>query len=58
MAPAPDTEAAAGRLRAGHHERLSVRAYLLAEARGFTRGHEIDDWLAAERVAHALQRPL
>ena len=47
-AAAHGTETAARRLRARHHERLSVRAYLLAEARGFTRGHEIDDWLAAE----------
>lgn len=28
-------------------------AYFLAEARGFAPGHELDDWLAAERQIDA-----
>jgi hypothetical protein len=31
------------------HSRISEAAYRLAEARGFGRGSELDDWLAAER---------
>ncbi|MGD9843221.1 MAG: DUF2934 domain-containing protein [Steroidobacteraceae bacterium] len=27
---------------------IAIAAYMLAEKRGFTPGHEIDDWLAAE----------
>lgn len=30
-------------------EAISQAAYLLAEARGFEPGHEIEDWLAAEQ---------
>lgn len=30
-------------------ERIRRAAYLLAEQRGFTPGHELDDWLEAER---------
>ena len=30
-------------------ERIREAAYLLAAGRGFTAGHELDDWLAAER---------
>ena len=29
-------------------ERIRIAAYLLAEQRGFTPGHELSDWLAAE----------
>lgn len=29
-------------------ERIAALAYLKAEARGFSPGHELDDWLAAE----------
>ena len=29
-------------------ERIATLAYLKAEARGFSPGHELDDWLAAE----------
>jgi DUF2934 family protein len=28
---------------------IAERAYFKAERRGFTPGHEVDDWLAAER---------
>ena len=30
------------------HEMIAVRAYFLAEARGFAAGCELDDWLRAE----------
>lgn len=29
--------------------RIAEAAYFLAEKRGFCTGHELDDWLAAER---------
>jgi hypothetical protein len=57
MSPTPDTEAAARQLRERHHHRVAERAYFLAEARGFAPGHELDDWLAAERMEDALDRP-
>lgn len=31
------------------HETIAQAAYFRAEARGFEQGHELDDWLAAER---------
>jgi hypothetical protein len=34
-------------------ERIAKRAYELAAQRGFTPGHEIDDWLQAEREIEA-----
>jgi hypothetical protein len=34
---------------ASRHERIARGAYYRAEARGFTPGQELDDWLAAER---------
>jgi hypothetical protein len=34
-------------------ERISRRAYEIAERRGFSPGHELDDWLAAEREIEA-----
>lgn len=30
------------------HRRIAERAYRRAERRGFSPGHELDDWLAAE----------
>ena len=33
----------------GRDERIAARAYQLAAERGFEPGHELDDWLAAER---------
>jgi hypothetical protein len=30
-------------------ERITQRAYEIAERRGFSPGHELDDWLQAER---------
>ena len=31
------------------HERIAERAYELARRRGFQPGHELEDWLQAER---------
>jgi hypothetical protein len=36
-------------LNAERAHRIRQAAYLRAEQRGFVPGHEIDDWLAAER---------
>lgn len=30
-------------------ERIRIRAYSLSKGRGFSEGHDLDDWLAAER---------
>jgi hypothetical protein len=40
--------------------RLLIReaAYCKAEARGFAPGHELDDWLEAEREVDDQRRPL
>ena len=35
-------------------QRTAVAAFYLAEARGFSPGQELDDWLAAERELDAL----
>lgn len=38
-------------------QRTAIAAFFLAEARGFVPGHELDDWLTAERlVDEALMR--
>ncbi len=34
-------------------ERISQRAYEIAEQRGFEPGHEVEDWLQAEREIEA-----
>jgi hypothetical protein len=34
-------------------ERITQRAYEIAEQRGFSPGHELDDWLQAEREIEA-----
>ena len=34
-------------------ERIAQRAYEIAERRGFSPGHELDDWLEAERELEA-----
>ncbi|MBL8381881.1 MAG: DUF2934 domain-containing protein [Burkholderiales bacterium] len=46
-APCPDP----GGARAA---RIAERAYFRAQQRGFAPGHELDDWLAAEREVDAL----
>jgi hypothetical protein len=37
---------------------IAERAYFRAERRGFVPGHELEDWLAAEREIAALKAPL
>ena len=32
------------------HEKINVEAYGLADARDFTNGNEIEDWLEAEKI--------
>ena len=38
------------------HELIAVQAYLLAEARGFAPGGELEDWLTAEALVDARLR--
>jgi hypothetical protein len=45
-----------GREFESRQEAIEKRAYLLAESRGFAPGHELDDWLTAERQRMALER--
>jgi hypothetical protein len=33
-------------------EQVAIAAYFKAESRGFEPGHELEDWLAAEREVH------
>jgi hypothetical protein len=40
--------------REGRHVLIAEKAYLRAERRGFTPGHETEDWLAAEAEVDAL----
>jgi hypothetical protein len=47
MAPPPAT------LPAGQSDRIAKRAYEIARERGFAPGHELDDWLQAEREIEA-----
>ena len=47
-----------GSTRMAEYERESMirlRAYYLAEHRGFAAGHEIEDWLTAEREWQAIE---
>ena len=37
-----------GETQSDREIRISVTAYYMAEKRGFTSGHEVGDWLAAE----------
>jgi hypothetical protein len=47
-------QAAAAAIDAAEREaRIAVAAFYLAEARGFEPGHELDDWLQAERQIDA-----
>lgn len=43
-----------GDTRALLHEQVAQAAYRIAEARGFTPGAELDDWLTAEQGLHSL----
>lgn len=57
LAPEPDGRSVATRLCADRHCRIAVRAYFMAEARGFAPGGALDDWLAAEIEEDAAARP-
>jgi hypothetical protein len=39
-------------------KRIRELAYFKAKARGFAPGHELDDWLEAEREVDEAMRPL
>jgi hypothetical protein len=43
--------------REGRHQKIQEAAYFLAEKRGFAPGHELDDWLEAEREIDAASVP-
>ena len=47
--PSPFSRPASADDIAERHERIALAAYRRAEERGFEPGHELDDWLAAER---------
>jgi len=41
-----------------YRHQIEVAAYLIAERRGFVPGHELDDWLEAEReIQHSIASP-
>lgn len=42
-----------GRDSTSRHDEIAEAAYFLSEARGFVPGHELDDWVAAEREIDA-----
>lgn len=44
----PEPEVLVADQSAEVRERIAALAYLKAEARGFSSGHELDDWLEAE----------
>jgi hypothetical protein len=50
IAQTPDTPTLASRaVNPPTHDEIAIRAFLLAESRGFQNGTPEDDWLAAER---------
>jgi hypothetical protein len=58
LEPALDGKTMATRLAAERHRRIEVRAYFMAEARGFAPGYALDDWLVAEVEEDAAERSL
>jgi hypothetical protein len=52
-APPEPAEVAAPPDDSTAEERIREAAYFLAEQRGFTPGHELEDWLAAEEAVRA-----
>jgi hypothetical protein len=52
-----DGDKAMRRLLEDRKRRIRVAAYLKAERRGFAPGHELEDWLAAEKDEDAQTRP-
>jgi len=56
IGPMADGEAVARRLKAERERHIAERAYARALARGFEPGHELEDWLEAEREVDAANR--
>jgi hypothetical protein len=52
-ASGPGLAPSGGSLSRDLEERITQRAYEIAEQRGFSPGHELDDWLQAEREIEA-----
>lgn len=50
---AEGTERASTASESDRHGRIALAAYYRANVRGFEPGHELDDWLAAEREIDA-----
>ncbi len=48
------TSAAAAAVKADFTAAVAERAYFRAQERGFAPGHEVDDWLVAEREVAAM----
>ena len=48
------TTPGAGWTQEHRHEYIAEAAYLRAQSRGFVPGHELEDWLAAEKAVDAL----
>lgn len=44
--------------QSSRHDRIAAEAYLIAAQRGFTPGHDLDDWLAAETHVESERRAL
>jgi hypothetical protein len=53
-----DGDKAMRRLLEDRERRIRVAAYFKAERRGFAPGHELEDWLAAEKEEDAQMRPV
>ena len=56
IVPASDVSSHADRVPSevgAREQRIAVGAYLRAAQRGFAPGHELEDWLAAERELEA-----
>jgi hypothetical protein len=52
-ASGPGITPRSAKLTPQQYERIAKRAYELAAQRGFRAGHEVDDWLQAEREIEA-----
>ena len=56
VAAFPQSETSPDVLMAEAHEQMATLAYLKAEARGFTPGQELGDWLEAENEFNAADK--
>jgi hypothetical protein len=54
--PSPFSRTPAAEDAAERHDRIARAAYRRAQARGFEPGHDLDDWLEAEREIDAAER--